>query len=418
MLESNNLLLKKRYFLLNRILLILIIIISIEFYNLRLIPENFNKILGMVAILLIVGINIIYSVYSGSSQIKKSFSTEIWILLIAVAISTFGAYYFHRQPFSITIITQRGMYFFLFYFTLFHLRPTLKDVENIFLTLGVAYCVIYILQFIAFPFALTNAKMFIDRGTIRIFMPGGGYMFVSYFIGLVKYFSTKKVKYLFITFLAMIVVVLLGTRQLLASVALLTILYILFSKRVKSKLVIFFLIVASSIPVFFLFKDIFLAMFEVTTHQSNDVSGNIRVKAAAFFLFEFFPNKLSYIIGNGAPSVNSPYGLRIQYFNTAMGFYQSDIGIIGEYTKYGILFAITELIIMFRIIFMKLSEDIMYIKYYWLSALMTIFVGAGIFGNSPQIIVACLMFYMIDINKYIEWQTNSELNSSTERTSN
>ena len=393
-----------KYILLNKVLLVFAILSSISFYDLKLIPESFNKILEMGAILLIIGINITYFVYSSLSSIKKNFTIEIWMFLIAVIISMFGAYYFHQQSFSITLLTQRSMYFFLIYFTLFHLRPTFSYIENLFLALGIIYCFLYIMQFIIYPISLINSKMFIDRGTLRIFMPGAGYMFISYFIGLVKYFSTRNIKYLLISLLAMIVVTLLGTRQVLASVILLTILYIIFSKRVKSKLTVFFLIIGCSIPIFFLFKDIFLAMFEVTTHQSKNASGNIRVKAATFFLFEFFPNKLSYFIGNGAPSTNSPYGLKIQYFNTVMGFYQSDIGIIGEYTKYGILFALSELLILGRTIFMKLSENIIYIKYYMLSALITIFVGSGTFGNSSDIVTACLMLYIIDIYKHFERQ--------------
>ena len=405
MIKADNILFEKRYVILNEIILSFIILASLRFYDIILIPDKFNKILEMGAIALMLGINVIYSVYSNPSRIKKGFSIEIWIMLIAVVISMFGAYYFHKQSFGITFITQRSVYFFLIYFTLFHLRPSSHYVEKIILSLGVVYCLLYILQFFAYPYKFINSNVFMDRGTIRIFMPGSGYMFITYFIGLAKYFSTKKVKYLFISFLAMIIVVLLGTRQLLASVVLLSFLYILFSKRIKSKLAIFFLIAACSVPVFFLFQDIFLAMLKVTTNQQNNISGNIRVRAATFFLFEFFPNKLSYIIGNGAPSTNSPYGLKIQYFSKALGFYQSDIGIIGEYTKYGILFATAELIILGRIIFMKLSENIVYIKYYMLSALLTIFVGAGTFGNSPQIVTACLLFYMIDVNKYIHQQT-------------
>lgn len=227
-------------------------------------------------------------------------------------------------------------------------------------------------------------------------MPGSGYIVITYFIALTQYFINKEIKYLLLCFVALIIFVLLGTRQLLAAIALLTIFSLILGQQVKSKAGFGILIVIAVIPVFFLFKDIFIAMFELSQSQVGNIESNIRVKAAIFFLFEFFPNQLAYFIGNGVPSSNSSYGMEIANYMESFGFYQSDIGLIGDYTKFGVLFVIGQLVIMIRIIFTRIPEKYMFIKYNFLGIAMVLFMGKGSFGSGDNIVINCLLLYILD----------------------
>jgi len=88
------------------------------------------------------------------------------------------------------------------------------------------------------------------------------------------------------------------------------------------------------IPIFFIFLDIFMQLFAVTQQQGNQSEDDIRISSATFFLTTFNPNKYAYIVGNGVSSLNSNYGVLVQSYKDYRGFYQSDIGLIGEYSRF------------------------------------------------------------------------------------
>ena len=193
----------------------------------------------------------------------------------------------------------------------------------------------------------------------------------------------------------MTIFVLMGSRQAIAAIVLITLLFILQTKIVKSKVLLFLIIGMAFIPIFFLFQDIILAMFEVTQKQSQTIESNIRLKAAKFFLTDFFPNGWAYFTGNGA-SGSSLYGLRIFRYSNEYRYYQSDIGLIGDYTKYGFLFVLGVMIILYRVLIKKIPEKLMFIKYKFMAMILTLVTGAGP-GGAHSIVTNCLLLYLLDL---------------------
>ena len=253
-----------------------------------------------------------------------------------------------------------------------------------------------------------------DRGTLRIFMPGAGYLVIAYFIWLYYTFKAFKVRYVVFLLLSLGVFVLLGTRQVIASMLLLSILFIFQSKIVKSKFIIFMLIGLAIIPVYFIFQDIIYAMFEVTVSQSQSVESNIRLKAAKFFLTDFYPNNWAYFTGNGAAG-SSMYEVRITNYSERYGFYRSDIGLIGEYTKFGALFVIGVIIIFYRALTAKLPEHLMFIKYNFLGLILTLVTGAGAFGSSStNILINCMLLYLIDLYLNEKMEATNQIKIASE----
>lgn len=390
--------------MLNRIILYLIIISSLSFYTLTVVPEGMIKQFELISPMVMAFLLFVYSIYDTSSKFKKNFQVEVILIFIALILSMFGAKYFHMQGFKITLISQRYMYFLLFYFFLHSIKIPPKELIQLVIIFSLVYSFIYLLQTALFPNPITTSDMFLSRGTIRIFIPGSAYLILAYLFSYVQFLNTLKIKYILLCLLGIIIFILLGTRQVIAVMALLTIIATFKSKYAASKAMGIALIVISVIPAYFLFKDIFLAMIEVSQKQAGNVEQNVRVKAAIFFLFEFFPNRLSYLIGNGVPSAHSIYGIRINEYKDAFGFFQSDIGLIGEFSKFGLLFAVAELIILFRILFMKLHEHLQFIKLFVLGVMLTLFTGKGIFGGADNIVIMCLMLYLIDVYKDSRYQ--------------
>jgi len=381
-----------------KVIIVAIILSSLKFFSFIFIPEFIIKVAEWFGIGLILAFTIIYFIYNKEKPIKKHFTIPIILIFISVLISMFGSYIYQNQSFPLTAYAQRAIYFYLIYFLLHLMRIDSKFIIRLIVSFALIYIVIYFLQYILYPIQLTTTKMFIDRGTLRIFLSGAGYLVIAYFIWLYMAFRNFRPIYVLILLVTMGIFVLMGTRQVLASMLLLTILFIFQSRVVKSKILIFTLIGLSLIPIYFLFQDIILAMFEVTYRQSQHIEGGIRFEAARFFLTDFFPSALAYFTGNGAagPSI---YGLRLFRYSTELGYYLSDIGLIGEYVKYGMLYVIGVIIILFKVFKSSLPEKIMFIKYNFLGIVLTLVTGGGAFASTSNVLIICLLLYLIDLHK-------------------
>ena len=292
------------------------------------------------------------------------------------------------------------MYFYFFYFALHLIRISDSDLERIMIFLAVTHIIFYMMQYMAHPNKIFDVRTQEDRGTLRIFLPGLAYVFLSYFYILNKLFVRFSLGKLLLLFFFFSVFVLMGTRQIIFSVFLLTIVNVLLSKRVKSKALILFLVLIGIIPVVLMFQDIFLNLLAVSQQQSEGFEDDIRVRAATFFLTELFPNRISYITGNGEGSTDSSYGQMIQMYMDVFKYFQSDVGLIGDYTKFGAFFVIGVFSIIIRILTGKLSEQYTYIRYFYFTVLLTLLTGGSAFGNADGIVAICFTLYIIDIDKH------------------
>jgi len=386
--------------MLKKAVILIIILSSVSLYTLIFIPDKIISMLRLAVPAAMLFLLVVYKVYDNSFRFKPKFRIEFGLIYMAVILSMFGAYFFHKQGFAVTAVAQRFIYFVIFYPVLHVLKPKPEFLIKIIVYLGILYAILYILQMLVYPTKLVAADIFIDRETLRISLPGSGFLMLTYLIGLSRLIKTNNLKYLLLCLLTLIVIALMGTRQAIAPVALVTILSILISKKVQSRALIIVLVAIATVPVYFLFIDIFNAMFEVSQMQASNYKGDIRIKAATFFLFDFFPTKLSYIIGNGVPSALSPYGIKINAYAKILGYYQSDIGIIGDYTKFGILMVIAQISLYARVLIRRLPLELDFVKYNFLMALLTIFLGSS-FGYADFIIIICISLYLIDISSYV-----------------
>ncbi len=384
--------------MLKKVILILVILTTLKFYELSFIPEVVIKVSEWLSLAIMAAVIVLHIAYSRTGLMKAHFTTPIILMTGSVVISMFAAYAFQNQPFQVTAYAQQAIYFYMIYLLLHLLRPTGDFLIKCILGFGLVYVGLYLLQYFVYPTQITNAKMFLDRGTLRIFLTGGGFLVIAYYAWLYLVFRKFRMRYVIFILLSMAIFVLLGTRQLLATVVLLTILFVLQSKIIKSKILLFLMFGLAVIPVFFIFQDILYAMFELTLEQNQAFESNIRLEAARYFLTDFFPNGLAYLTGNGA-SGTSAYGMRVLKIAKEYGYHQSDLGLLGEYTRYGVLFVVGVFIILYRVISMKIPEKLSFIKYNFIGIALTIVTGAGAFGSSgTNIIINSMMLYMIDLH--------------------
>ncbi len=385
--------------LLDTIFIWVIVLFGLKFYTL-FISETIGKALTLGSTLIIATLLIVHVIYGEKPLIKKNFSLEVLFIFISLIISTFAALVYYDQPLQITAFAQYEFYIFLFYFLIHRLKPDPEKILTICVWLGYGYTIIYFLQYLVYPTEITTSRTLSDRGTIRILIPGSEFMVTGWFIQLTRYFITKKIKYIIALIPYLIIIILLATRQVMAAMALVTIFAVIYSNTLKSKFAVLILIVLSVIPFYYMFQGVFEEIVQVSERDSRDFSDDIRVIAAKYFLFDLNPDPIWVLTGNGMPGPHTSYGKFLNRLSEELGYHQSDVGIIGSFSRFGIFFVLGELIILFRLALKRFDEKFKFVKYNALIMLITMFTGAGL--KSSTIILLCIMIYIADI----EFQNN------------
>jgi hypothetical protein len=380
------------------ILLWFITLTSIKLYTL-FIPYGAGKLVILFGAVIVIFILILHIIYSRVKRIPMKFSIEVWIFILSFTVAPLAALVFHQQPILSSILAQHGTFFIFLYFLLHHLKPHPQDLMKMFVALGFVYCGVYLIQFFAFPTILVSSMVFADRGTIRIFLPGSEYLFTGYFILLGRYFIYKQTRFLLYIIPFLIILLLMGTRQMIASLVFASLVNVLLSKTIKSKVLMYFVLALCMIPLYFVFQDIFMKMFEVSGEQSDaGLKENVRFKATIFYLLNFNPSNLWVLTGNGMPDALTAYGRNISSIAKYSGFYLEDIGLFGDMFRFGVLFVIAKVVIYIRLTTKKMLEKYTFIRYCNITILLTLFTGGGL--NASILALTCFMMYIIDYNDY------------------
>lgn len=398
-----------------RIIVIFLFLLSIDLFRFVFVPLKIVYVLSFVFALVVTLGSILIFLYQRFDRIHQNFTYIIIIFLFAFNLAIVGAYTFHGQNPGLTFWVQRYSLFFFAYFFLHAIRFNVKDLERIIFVLGIVYVSFFLIQFVIYPKILFSIRIQVDRGTTRIFLQGGGYATLAYFMGLYYFTTTQKPIYGIVSLLFFITLILQGTRQNILLIGFATIVYILVSKRVKSKALIMLLLVLLAIPVFYFFQDIFMNLIAVSEKQSAQQGDDIRIKAVKFFLGDFFPSPFAYLIGNGDSHMASRYGMEVFRYKIVNGLYQSDIGILGDFSKYGVFFILGVVLIYIKVFNLKLTRFI-YIKYYFLISFLRLFLGSD-FGSAEPIVLLSTMLYMIDVDvhdqKVLQQEKKKSLDEKT-----
>lgn len=390
------------------ILLLLFFIASyLNLFKLIIIPEFFILLSQLISVSLLIISILIGIIYLPAERVKMHFSTPVNLLILAAIPGIFMAQYFHHQNILISVFGYRIILFYLLYLYLHIYKIPVQYIINIFIGIGLLAVCLYYIQLILYPKMIMNIFFLEGRGTIRLFIPGMIFAQASYFFFLHKYFNTKKIIFLLLSLLTLSIFVLQGTRQLIFALIFLTMMYVLFSKRVKSKLLISFLFTLAILAIFFIFQNIFHELTKVSSSQASGLSGGVRIRAMEYFLTDFMPNKLAYIFGNGNPGLGSEYNQRITILAFENGFFLADIGIVGDYFKYGIIFVLAGIAMLYKSLRFKVSSKYSFLKYYILSQCFTLIAGFGILGGVDIIIL--MILYIFDVDRDRRNKSKSEL---------
>ena len=322
-------------------------------------------------------------------------------MLIGWFFSMTVCYVYHKQSYLVSLFASRMVMYYLLYFFLHAFQFKKELVLNTILIVGFIALGLYFIQYVIYPVRILNTRMGLDRGTVRLFVPGLNAAIVIYFIYINRFFNKRRLMALFVALLCYSAFILQATRQVIFGIALLTVVNVFISKQIRSRGLIVLLMSVAVVSIFFVFQDLFTTMFELSESQSSE-GETTRTRTIRFFTTEFQTDLITYIFGNGEGHPASQYGRRLDMYKLVYDRYLSDIGILGDYVRYGSVFVIAGVILLLKSVFIRVSSNVQNLKYYLLFLLLTIITSKGILGSADVVMI--MIFYLIDIDIFEQKQ--------------
>jgi len=328
-------------------------------------------------------VSVFVAVILGASRIlgnTKRFGLPMLMLLFAIVFSMFMAMLYWDQSLKDTLLCSYEHLIVIFFFFIASSKLSMKDFEKIILGLGLAYLVLFVIQYLSLPkivFGKSNwgTDEFVERrGTIRFVFPSGGVFFLLSFFAFNKLTLGIKPKllYIFLSITGLVVPVIQVTRQFIAATVLLFGYNILKNISTSKAIILLGLLSFGAYVILNSDIEIVKGLLEQTESDLGDGSDYIRVQAAEFFLYEFSPNWVTTVFGNGIPYWNmSDYGIYIALLQSKYGFFLEDVGLLGYYAQIGIFGVLSFLLIWFYSFYYTLPKNYSYLKYYLWFLLLT-----------------------------------------------
>ena len=273
-----------------------------------------------------------------------------------ITLSVIPAYLSWNQDIFISIIVNRALIIYAFIPLLMYIKPNDREIIRALIYYTVVYMVVWLIQALLVPIPLTvpflnwmsmGAPFEIDPTDFGKLLPGYTLITVLFYLQLQQFRNESTFKKLIPVLLVFGVLFLLQNRgTLFFATAVFMYVLLKLKSNYKPYLMLFFAAVGALLMVYT--YDSWIALLTETTGQATDSDYN-RWKALNFFLFDYSPDWLNYILGNGRLSFQTEAG--VDTFLLSMdGYDQSDIGIIGFWSIYGLISVAVICILIFKVI--------------------------------------------------------------------
>lgn len=235
----------------------------------------------------------------------------------------------------------------------------------------------------------------VRNGLYRFRIGGAGcaslFLFALYFE---KTISSFNKKWLVISLCLLLYLYLTLTRQVILSALLIVFLTFFVQKkgRSKSKPFLFAIIILGSI---FAFREILFGEFIEQTSEQTSSADDVRLLEYAYFSKEIFTKPMIFILGTGVPHATSSlgdyYGKLEQLF-----LFPSDIGIVGTWFSYGIVYVVLFLWCMYKMC-VKLRNLLPTYFIVYLFSVIVILPLAFPWGTNLSNLMWCFILYIMDL---------------------
>jgi hypothetical protein len=232
---------------------------------------------------------------------------------------------------------------------------------------------------------------------VRINLPGTDIRHIGFFLAINRFYSSNKIKYVFIILLVLTVAILSGFRSTLAMYILLAIGYLISGSKIKNRLALMGLFFLMAFAAVFAFQSIITEMKESAEKDAETGSDYVRIRAAEYFMTKKNPNAITYTFGNGQPGETSRYALENKLIALKYGYYLSDIGIIGFYYRFGIIPTFLVLLLAIRLARANLGNDYIFVRMFAIFQLTLMFNTVVVFDTLAGAILVSVLLYMVDL---------------------
>lgn len=277
---------------------------------------------------------------------------------------------------------------------------------------GLVWSLIMIIQHFSYPYVLFDVyhgftyeggeerAIDVRSGMIRIWIAGIGY---SYFIATYiwyKLYEKFSLKHVILLSIVLGGILFMQSRQVIFGLLLVYVgdIIINFNANNIKRIRFTAIFVGLAILFFAVAGDFIFALIELSKDQEITSGDYIRAQEIEFFLFKYWPNPLCYLLGNGWEQDASPYGKEIkEQIKWGLGLYRSDVGLIGAFNKFGIIYVIMIIVLYIKVLIPSKSIFIpKYIRMYFVLCVLTSFSGSNFFESPSFFVPFICLFYIID----------------------
>ena len=381
-------------------ILLFIILVSIDFF-LFMPYENLgvNRIISSIIIVYLVFL-LIFKRTEEDSLNNAFFKKEVALMAILPLVSAFSCFLYRGQPIMISLMAARFSLYWLLYYCLHKYQIPSSSIIKVLFSIAVVSSLIYVLQQITYPtiYLFNSLQSFDDveirQGFYRFrLFPLNPYIFFAFYFYLCKFIENRERQYLFFLLLFVIGIYLTLTRQLYFCIFLPVVFYPIFRDNNLGRKKLFGLI-SSLVLLFLVYSNIGLLFgnefVEMTEDEGNE--DNIRVLAYTFYGLEYWVDNFNMIFGNGVASWgNSEYGDEILSIEEVEGLYRSDIGIVGNFNTFGIVYVIAVLFI-----YIKFFKNYNYIPICYRLLIIASIINLPLACWMDWGLFMAIIFYLID----------------------
>lgn len=338
---------------------------------------------------------------------RHAFSSSVMVLMLFPLFSVIPGYLFHHQSIIASVYALWG-YFgpLLFYFYLHKTRPNPGALLKILLSFAVIWSLLELIQQFTYPAywfytrgddALSTG-IEIRNGVYRFNILPWGFALISAMYAWSRLLNDKvTLKYILILAISLAGIYLYVSRTVtLATAAGLFILLMLTkgkAKKLKLKIIGVFVLIGVALNVQYLFPD----FVETTQSQYENLDDDIRMAATLYYGVEYFENWVCNLLGNGIPTPFSAYGEHIATMQEDYGLWRVDIGLVGDYNEYGIIYVLGVLWVFFRAYKVRAFLD-NYQKVIFVCILACSYIIPPFNCERQQLIIYAMFFYLCDIS--------------------
>jgi hypothetical protein len=371
----------------------------VNFWDLIILLPIFNSTSTPIYIIIWFILGIVFFQRSRNRiNIKAHFNYTKYALLLFAGflLSLLPSYYFWHQDVLTSIITNRILIGYLFLPSLFYLRPTDKEIVKAVSYYAIVYLALYTIQAITLhPITVEweskSAEGIINfdtaKSTFGYLLPGYAILLFLLYYSIDKFARRTSLKNILLMSLMLFVFIVLQNRGTLFF-AVIVFLYAILRHLSKNRIITFIFFTIIVLLVFFITTSYWSSMLSRTTIDIKNPD-YARWRAFFFFLFDYSPNWLCNILGNGFLSTKSSGGMFIKNLKS-IGLYQSDLGLIGLWSWYGII----PLIVIYVLVIKTLTKKSFPFFLKAIAAHILIIPVCWSF-NSYDIGVLCIFIYLI-----------------------